>query len=47
MIAPAIPERARHRCFLAEIISHGVWLSKHFCRSARDIEALRYARRVT
>jgi hypothetical protein len=29
MTPPAIPERYKHYCFPAEIISHSVWLYYH------------------
>src|SRR5262245_35520760 len=43
----AVPANSykNHR-FPAEIISHAVWLYFRFCRSYRDVEALRFARGV-
>src|SRR5512132_2895804 len=33
----------KHHRFPAEIISHGVWLSRRFCLSDRDVEELLFA----
>jgi putative transposase len=41
-----LTNRYKNHRFLAEIISHGVWLYFRFCLSYRDVEELLFARGV-
>ena len=46
MPPPANTARYKNHCFLAEIISHGVWLSYRFTLSYRDVQELLFERGV-
>jgi putative transposase len=46
MNTPASDNRYKNHGFPAEIISDGVWLYVHFCRSDRDVEELLFARGI-
>jgi putative transposase len=46
MHTPVLTDRDKHHRFLAEMISHAVWLYFRFCLSDRDGEALLFARGI-
>jgi putative transposase len=45
-MSPLSINRYKNHRFLAEIISHGVWLYFRFCLNYRDVEELLFARGI-